>query len=313
MPMSKEDIRQVRLGQIDDIVDWDYMDGDIAFYENIKEMPIRDDGSVQIDMSVMVMCRRGRMRIDINSVEYVIGQNDVILAIPNDKLDNCMLSPDFNGAILCLSDRIIMESLSQSDVWSRAFHFRASPVLHIDEDGVSTLESYANILRLKINHKTALFHKEIIFSLVRAIMYDVLSVISERTPSTGNMLITSREVLFKRFLELLASVRVKPRKVSWYADRLCVSSKYLSTVCGQVSGKTAFDWISDYVCMDIRHLLKNSNKSIKEITDSLNFPNMSFFGKYCRQHFGASPTELRRLLREQKETAASSFAPCVTR
>jgi AraC-like DNA-binding protein len=70
-------------------------------------------------------------------------------------------------------------------------------------------------------------------------------------------------------------------------------------VSKQVSGKTAFEWINEYVQRDIRNWLRNSDKSIKEIYQLLNFPSISFFGKYCRTHLGASPTELRKQLREQ--------------
>ena len=81
-----------------------------------------------------------------------------------------------------------------------------------------------------------------------------------------------RDVLFRRFIELLASTRIKQRKVSWYAEKLCISPKYLSTICKQVSGKTAYYWINEYVVIDIRYWLKNTNKTIKEISDILEFP-----------------------------------------
>ncbi len=91
---------------------------------------------------------------------------------------------------------------------------------------------------------------------------------------------------------------VKPRSVTFYANQLCVTPKYLSTVCKQISGRTAFDWINEYVQTDIRHLLKFSQMPIKEIAEALQFPNVSFFGKYCRMRLGQSPTALRRQLRE---------------
>ncbi|MGN0221392.1 MAG: helix-turn-helix domain-containing protein, partial [Prevotella sp.] len=56
-------------------------------------------------------------------------------------------------------------------------------------------------------------------------------------------------------------------------------------------------WINEYMMKDIRHLLKDTDKSVKEIAETLDFPNISFFGKYCRRCFGCSPRELRRRLR----------------
>jgi AraC-like DNA-binding protein len=72
-------------------------------------------------------------------------------------------------------------------------------------------------------------------------------------------------------------------------------------VCKQVSGKTALDWINEYVLIDVRHWLKNSDKSVKEVADLLDFPNLSFFGKYCRSHLGMSPLKYRKELRGRGE------------
>ncbi len=64
-------------------------------------------------------------------------------------------------------------------------------------------------------------------------------------------------------------------------------------VCQKYSGKTASDWINEYVVQDINYYLKNTTKSIKEIADTLGFDNLSFFGKYVKQHFGSSPRGVR--------------------
>ncbi|MDE6555622.1 MAG: helix-turn-helix domain-containing protein [Duncaniella sp.] len=87
--------------------------------------------------------------------------------------------------------------------------------------------------------------------------------------------------------------------MKWYADRLCISSKYLSKVCNICSGRSASDWIREYVMYDIRSHLKNSSLSIKEVANRLGFSSLTFFGKSVRRWFGVSPTELRALLRKQ--------------
>lgn len=238
------------------------------------------------------------MQVEINTVEYTIGKNHVIVCRPNDRIDNCMLSPDFEGAVLCLSQRVFLECFSESDLWDRAFHFAENPVVQASGESLKMYNLYGEMLQTKVRMQQAAFRKEIIVSIVRAALYELLSNVDNRT-SYGNGLVRQREVLFKRFIELLPGCRTKPRNVTWYAARLCITPKHLSTVCKQVSGRTAFDWIHEYVQIDIRHWLKHSNKSVKEVADQLDFPNISFFGKYCRQHFGVSPTELRKRLREK--------------
>ena len=74
---------------------------------------------------------------------------------------------------------------------------------------------------------------------------------------------------------------------------LCLTPKYLSAVCKQVSGSTASQLIASFVVKDIRRLLDESDKSVKEICNELGFPNPSFFGTYVRKHLGQSPRRFR--------------------
>lgn len=296
--MDEKDIQQVGFNQIEDIMDVDYKEDGIAFYEDFRKMPISEQGSMRIDMYIVVLCTKGKLGVEINATPYTIEQNNLIVSYPNAIIDNCMLSPNFEGSILCLSNKIISECISESDLWERAFHFMENPIIHVDEEDLNRLRLYKEMLQAQIKTKQHIFRKEIINSIVRAILYELLANAGRHKPSSGASLVRQREVLFKRFIQLLSGCKVKPRSVPWYADQLCISSKHLSIVCKQVSGKTAFDWINDYVQTDIRHMLKNSQKSIKEVADYLKFPNISFFGKYCRAHFGMSPTEFRQHLRE---------------
>jgi AraC-like DNA-binding protein len=65
-------------------------------------------------------------------------------------------------------------------------------------------------------------------------------------------------------------------------------------VVKQISGRTALEWIENYVTMELRVALKNSTKSIKEIAEDMNFPNQSFLGKYFKEHVGMTPSEYRK-------------------
>lgn len=299
--MDDKDILDIRFDQIDNIVNTDYMDGDIAFYKDFREMPISEQGSLRIDMYIAVLCTRGKLKVEINATPYTIEQNSIIVSYPNAVIDNCMLSPNFEGSILCLSHRIISECVSESDLWERAFHFMDNPIIRVSEDELNKLRLYKELLQIEITTKNNPFLKDIIFSIIKAISYELLASAGTCTPSLGTIMVKQREILFKRFIQLLSGCKIKPRSVTWYADQLCITSKHLSSVCKQVSGRTAFDWINEYVRNDIRRMLKNSQKTIKEVADYLGFPNISFFGKYCRTHFGSSPTELRRQLREQSK------------
>ena len=84
------------------------------------------------------------------------------------------------------------------------------------------------------------------------------------------------------------------RRVGWYALQLGITPKYLSEAVKSVSKRTPNQWIDNYVLMEIRVMLKNSTKSVKEISNEMNFPNQSFMGRFFKEHMGMTPREYRR-------------------
>ena len=86
--------------------------------------------------------------------------------------------------------------------------------------------------------------------------------------------------------------------MKYYADKLCITPKYLSIICKKNSGKTAKEWIQEYVTENVRFYLKSTDKSIKEISDILGFPNPSYLGRYVKERFGMSPKTYRDGLKQ---------------
>ena len=155
-------------------------------------------------------------------------------------------------------------------------------------------EFYSLIISV-INDNENLFSKDIIRTLIRAALLFLCSLIERSVPDKNTKTaITGRKSILKDFLSLISSEVVKHRSVSYYASKLCITPKYLTVVCRRESGKTASDWINEYVNQDINYYLKNTNNTVKEIADLLGFENLSFFGKYVKTNFGKSPRNFRR-------------------
>lgn len=295
--LENDDIKSIDFNKLGSEPRIEYNDGDIAFHSDIRELPI-EDGTMKVDsIYIILVCTGGKIQLELNSAFYTASRNDLIICRPNDIVSKCMMSPDFEAAIVCLSHKVFIELFSESELWDKAFYFSDNLTFHVSDDSLALMEMYGRILRFKIKAKGMPYRKEVIRSIMRAVFYELLSNIPTKN-TYGAGLIKQTDVLFKKFIELLISFRAKPRSVSWYADRLNVTPKHLSTVSKRVSGKTAHEWINEYMKIDIVYYLKNTTRSIKEVANELEFPSISFFGKYCRQHFGVSPTLLRKQLRE---------------
>ena len=138
-----------------------------------------------------------------------------------------------------------------------------------------------------------------------ALVYDMQIVLNRVAPIRLRSF-TARETIFKHFLDLLDSSYPKQRTVAYYADKLNITPKYLSSICKQVGNQKASDIIDKFVVKDIDYLMKHSSKSIKEIAGELDFPNLSFFGKYVKKHFGMSPKAYRAYVLEEASRVCES-------
>ena len=100
-------------------------------------------------------------------------------------------------------------------------------------------------------------------------------------------------MVFDQFIKLVSQNYTVHRNVGFYADKLCLTPKYLSKLIRDTSGRSAPDWIDSYVVLEAKNLLKYSNATIKEIVYTLNFPNQSVFYKFFKARTGMTPTEYR--------------------
>lgn len=99
--------------------------------------------------------------------------------------------------------------------------------------------------------------------------------------------------LTEKFLSLVQQNFKKERFLDFYAPKLEVSAKHLSRTVKDLTGFTAVEWIDRFVILEAKVLLKSTTMSIQQISDELNFPSQSFFGKYFKKHVGKSPKDFR--------------------
>ena len=123
----------------------------------------------------------------------------------------------------------ILEQISASELWDHAFHVINNPIIKIDVLNICLFELYSQMLRVKMSRQDTTFHKETVQSIVKALLYYLFSITDPGgAPSFGSGLSHQRDVQFKRFIKLLSDCEVKPRNLSWYADKMCLSVKRLS-------------------------------------------------------------------------------------
>ena len=296
--MNIDKIKLFALEDLNHYVKVDYLDDDIGLITNIHHVP--ELGLIRLDAVRMLICTKGILQVSLGTGTYTLHANDVMYCTPNSLTLNAVGSDDLECWGIFLSTRMTKRFLSpNNDLRDKFFYLTKNPVFHISSKGMHILKEYKKLLILRIDASDNPYQKGIITSLTYSVFYELLANLDQYSAPTEKALVRQGDILFKKFIELILEHKVKVRSVSYYADKLFVTNKYLSAVCKQVCGKTAFDVINELVMEDITELLKYSEKSIKEIADYLEFANISFFGKYIKAHTGMSPTEYRKHLINQ--------------
>ena len=147
----------------------------------------------------------------------------------------------------------------------------------------------------RMEEKDNPFLSETIISIMRIFYFDICQILSQRKAGKMEVEKNSRlYAIFDEFMQLLSQNFKKERNVVWYGEQMCLSPKYLSEVVKEISGRSASGWISAMVINEIKTLLRNTNYSVKEVAQIMNFRNQSFLGKYFKNYTGMSPREYKK-------------------
>ena len=292
--MNTDGQRVVDLSDIDSQhISVDYQDGDLAILMDIRQIP--EFSSMKMGMNVILFCLKGKLQFEVNGRQITVRERELSIVQSHVSVGNLMVSPDFQCRIACMSDRLVKQQLrGYITIWNRALYVNNTNIFRIPEDQpLEQTGHFYELVNFYFTRPRKRFRQEVIGSLLRCFLLDICELMEEQTAMETSSVHSQGDQLFNRFLQILSESQVKRQTVESYADQLCVSPKYLSAVCKKTSGKTAMQWINEYVMEDIRYYLKETSLTIKEISTTLGFPNLSFFGKYTKRSIGMSPKEYR--------------------
>ena len=272
-----------------------YSDNDVVIIDSIQKFA--EVTSAHVSMSAIAICTSGKVQGRMNGQPIELCQNQMAVIPPNVIITDLMISPDFNLKAMFLTNGIIQSFLHEKMyVWNELMYIHGLHVVSLEEDDMQFYARFYELLKgcFRKSPDTP-FRTDVVQALLRAAVLGLCSALRQVAPpvnadkagNTGNS-------HFQRFLDLLHAETGKHRTVESYANELCISPKYLSAICKKQSGKTANEWITEHVMEDIRYYLKQTDLSVKQISDQLGFANPSFFGKYVKEHSGMTPVQFRK-------------------
>ena len=251
---------------------------------------------IRFDELYIGLREKGKARFSINLKEFEANTHDLVICSPGD-LVQVTLSGDVHLVqSMMISSHFLKEMYISLNSFMPFFASQKDhPVFHMTDGEMEELKSYFLLIKETVGGDDY-FRSDITKRLLAAYLYKLGSILYRHRPelqAEAAKPLKREEILFKEFIRLVSEHHRKERRVDFYAELLFLSPKHFSTVIKKVSGKTAGQWIDEYVVLEAKTLLKYSAMSIQEVAYYMNFPNPSFFGKYFKQHTGMSPSEYK--------------------
>lgn len=254
----------------------------------------RDMGfPVKSESMVMLSLVKGSIRLKVNLQDVEVHKEEVLVLTPGCIFQLMEYSEDFQYFCMMISTEVI-DSIQKSfgihlDLSHRYYNFM------VHQATSSSMElglTMYHLIKEEINQPDYETKKEVI---LRYCEIWILKNASYANPEDKQQEIRKpvgrKEQIFRDFLTLLEKYYTQERSISFYADRMCLTPKYLSTIVKEVSGKHGMQWIDEYVALEAKALLREGSLSVKMVSDKLNFPSQSMFGRFFKKMTGYSPKQ----------------------
>lgn len=267
-------------------------------YDKCLEMLVRP---CRFDGFLMFFCISGHFRISINLTEFEVCENSLFIDFPGD----IITVPEIDGTqkeqlhfMVMAMTREYMSSLRFNipQLMSKSLALLKNPCFTLTDEEKTAAKKYIEMAS-EILGSTFTYKRECMAALLSSSFYLFGSVIERSISSRGaETSVTDRsKAVFNGFISLVSEFHTQERGVAFYADKLCLTPKYLSRLVKSASGKSAPEWIDTYIILEAKNMLKYSDIPIKEIVNRLHFPNQSTFHKFFKAHTGLTPLRYRKM------------------
>jgi AraC-like DNA-binding protein len=269
----------------------DFIDEDLFLFSNPLLLPAFDY-PVKMDIPLTVLCSRGTIKVSVNLKDYTIEAPAIFIVVSGKIVQYKSVSDDFSGFFMLMSKKFLTDLLSGPRERLPIFlSVLDSPLVQLTNEDLASVNDFYLMLQKEIRQTMNPYRLETVRHLVQAMFYST-GYKFHKTGESSNK--TKHEILMEEFINLVKAHYRKEREVGFYAMKLKLTPKYLSKLIRDNSDKSVNEWINDYVLLEAKALLKSTNMTIQQISDELNFPSQSFFGKYFKRLVGASPKEYRK-------------------
>ncbi|MBU3839234.1 MAG: helix-turn-helix domain-containing protein [Candidatus Phocaeicola faecigallinarum] len=240
---------------------------------------------------MFLLCFQGTCSITVHLTQYTMKKGTLLILLPDLYFQVLEQSDDCKFIFAGFATELVRSSsLFSKSIEYTPFIFE-KPVLQLDKKAFELMYSYIRIIiKAKNTSNNILTQEQAALTFTQLILG--LGNLIKNGKSVNQQYNRNQEIV-KELVRTVVMNYHTERNVSFYADKMHLSPQHLSTTIKKITGKTLTDIISSFIINDAKAKLKSTEMTIQEIAYSLNFPDISFFGKYFKRYTGMSPKQYR--------------------
>ena len=243
-----------------------------------------------------LLCTAGEGSFVFNEKCYHIVKNDLVVMPNPSRAKNLAAAPGMQVEWFAADYKFLQNQLPSNNYSiGGSISLNQDPVIKLTDEQAVIMHADFHRLLDRMGDHHLLFYRELMGSLCLTMMYDIFEPHAQRDTTDTHSDRTA--YIVKQLMALLATgISRTEREVSYYAERLNVSPKYLSATVKRVTGHSVSSYINRATVPIMKGFLDDERLSLTQIADRMNFTSLSYFSRYCTKHLGQSPSEYRRSL-----------------
>lgn len=249
--------------------------------------------SYRMDGGAILLCTEGRADIAINTRSYTLTKGCEVILLDDMSLFIMGSSDDLRLTMLLYSKEVASQATYKFAPQFFSYLIQ-HPLYKHPERGEETLLAYMKILREMQNDTHNRYHVLIATNLLRSILLNAYDKIQRFGDGHGSLTASRKEEIYHRFMDLVIENARTHRDVAYYADKLCISTKYLAEVAKAVAKETPKQSIDAFIVSEIKLMLTFTDMSVQQIADYLHFPGQSYLGRFFKHHTGMAPSTYKQ-------------------
>ena len=269
----------------------DNLDIDLDF-DSPELLKLQQKTTKIIGQSNLFLCVNGEIEVVNNSQHCVMHRRDVAYVQSGHIGEIIKFSRDARFCLLACSDNFYMPPLTGVEQAAFRRELVTHPVAQLSEPQFKAFDVIYKMIRNALSKRDEVhFVRRTVQGFLQALYFMVFSAYQTEAGASSQLATARQEEIFHRFIKLVEKNYTVERNIGFYADKLCITPKYLSQLIYKASGIYAGDHIDNYVISEAKMLIKSRKYTIAQVSDMLNFTSQAYFGRYFKKHTGMTPLE----------------------